>query len=68
MDKDSDGSVTTSSVRWLDDDGRARALARMLAGMEDSMLGMAHATELLEKAQATKDAGFKKPRKRAAKK
>jgi DNA repair protein RecN (Recombination protein N) len=67
VDKDSDGSVTTSSVRWLDDDGRARELARMLAGMEDSMLGMAHATELLEKARATKDAGFKKPRKRAKK-
>ncbi|WP_163505095.1 DNA repair protein RecN [Fodinicola acaciae] len=68
VDKDSGGSVTTSSVRWLDDEGRARELARMLAGMEDSMLGMAHATELLEKAQATKDAGFKQPRRKRTKK
>jgi DNA repair protein RecN (Recombination protein N) len=41
----------------LDQDGRARELARMLAGLEDSELGRAHAEELLTIAAADKAAG-----------
>jgi DNA repair protein RecN (Recombination protein N) len=52
--KDSTGSVTTSGVRVLDGAGRARELARMLAGLENSELGVAHAEELLATARAEK--------------
>jgi DNA repair protein RecN (Recombination protein N) len=45
--KDSAGAVTTSGVRLVEDAERARELARMLAGMPDSDLGVAHAEELL---------------------
>jgi DNA repair protein RecN (Recombination protein N) len=34
----------------LDDDGRARELSRMLAGLEDSDSARAHARELLDAA------------------
>ena len=45
---DSDGAlVTKSDVRTLDGPGRVRELARMLAGLDDSELGRAHAEELL---------------------
>ena len=44
--------VTRSDVRLLDDGGRVRELARMLAGLEGSELGRAHAEELLESAAA----------------
>jgi DNA repair protein RecN (Recombination protein N) len=51
---DTDGAlVTKSDVRVLDDAGRVRELARMLAGLDDSALGRAHAEELL--ATAAKD-------------
>ncbi|MEJ7629486.1 MAG: DNA repair protein RecN [Nocardioidaceae bacterium] len=43
----SDGSVTTSGVTALDEDGRLRELSRMLAGLEDSETALAHATELV---------------------
>jgi DNA repair protein RecN (Recombination protein N) len=50
---DSDGTlVTRSDVRVLDDAGRVRELARMLAGLDDSELGRAHAEELLATAAA----------------
>jgi DNA repair protein RecN (Recombination protein N) len=50
---DSDGAlVTRSDVRLLDDAGRVRELARMLAGLDDSELGRAHAEELLATAAA----------------
>jgi DNA repair protein RecN (Recombination protein N) len=50
---DSDGAlVTRSDVRVLDDAGRVRELARMLAGLHDSELGRAHAEELLAIAAA----------------
>jgi DNA repair protein RecN (Recombination protein N) len=53
---DSDGAlVTKSDVRTLDTAGRVRELARMLAGLDDSELGRAHAEELL--ATAAKDRG-----------
>jgi DNA repair protein RecN (Recombination protein N) len=52
VEKDSDGSVVSSGVTRLDDAGRIRELSRMLAGLEDSEFGRAHATELLEAAAA----------------
>jgi DNA repair protein RecN (Recombination protein N) len=54
--KDHDGLVTTSGLRALDGAERPRELARMLAGMEGSDLGVAHAEELLELATADKAA------------
>jgi DNA repair protein RecN (Recombination protein N) len=45
--KDVGGAVTTSGVRVVEDTDRARELARMLAGLPDSDLGIAHAEELL---------------------
>jgi DNA repair protein RecN (Recombination protein N) len=45
--KDTGGAVTTSGVRRVEDTERARELARMLAGLPDSDLGIAHAEELL---------------------
>ncbi len=45
--KASDGEVTESGVRTLDDAGRVRELARMLGGMADSGSAQAHAEELL---------------------
>ena len=50
--KSGDGTVTRSSVRALDQDGRVRELARMLAGLEDSSSAREHARELLAGARA----------------
>ncbi|MCW2939217.1 MAG: repair protein RecN [Actinomycetia bacterium] len=47
VEKSHDGTVTRSGVTTLDQDGRIRELSRMLAGLEDSELGRAHAEELL---------------------
>jgi DNA repair protein RecN (Recombination protein N) len=47
VDKSSDGSITSASVVRLDHSGRVRELSRMLAGLEDSEFGQAHAAELL---------------------
>lgn len=52
--KSSDGAVTRSDVGPVDDAARAQELARMLAGLEDSDLGRAHASELLDLAAKTK--------------
>jgi DNA repair protein RecN (Recombination protein N) len=49
--KSSDGSVTTSGVTRLDDEGRRRELSRMLAGLEDSDSARAHADELVDLAR-----------------
>lgn len=49
--KSSEGTVTESGVARLDTAARARELSRMLAGMEDSELGRAHAEELLAMAE-----------------
>ena len=52
--KDSDGSVTASSVRQLDGDDRISEMARLLSGLPDSESGLAHARELIDMArQAT---------------
>jgi DNA repair protein RecN (Recombination protein N) len=52
--KDTAGAVTTSGVRAVQDTERARELARMLAGLPDSDLGIAHAEELLSVASREK--------------
>ncbi|MDV8002665.1 DNA repair protein RecN [Rhodococcus sp. IEGM 1408] len=48
------GAGVVSGVRSVDDAGRVTELARMLAGMEDTDTGLAHAEELLTKARAEK--------------
>jgi DNA repair protein RecN (Recombination protein N) len=45
--KDTGGAITTSGVRIVEETERSRELARMLAGLPDSDLGIAHAEELL---------------------
>ncbi len=45
--KSSDGSITSTSIIRLDHEARVRELSRMLAGMEGSEFGQAHAAELL---------------------
>jgi DNA repair protein RecN (Recombination protein N) len=54
--KAGDGLVTASGVVRLGRDGRVRELSRMLAGLEDSEFGRAHAEELLAMAAAERDA------------
>jgi DNA repair protein RecN (Recombination protein N) len=49
--KSDDGTVTSSGLRALDDEGRVKELSRMLAGLEDSETAIAHAEELLAAAQ-----------------
>jgi DNA repair protein RecN (Recombination protein N) len=56
VDKDSKGSLTRSGVRSLDDGNRVIELARMLAGMDSTDTGRAHAEELLAAAAADKAA------------
>ncbi len=55
VERDDDGSVTSSGVTRLDRPGRVRELSRMLAGLEDSELGQAHAEELLGVAAAERE-------------
>ncbi|QBI55051.1 DNA repair protein RecN [Streptomonospora litoralis] len=55
VEKSSEGTVTESGVTRLDRDGRTRELSRMLAGLEDSELGRAHAEELLTIASADRE-------------
>jgi DNA repair protein RecN (Recombination protein N) len=45
--KSSDGLITSTSVIRLDYEARVRELSRMLAGLEESEFGQAHAAELL---------------------
>jgi DNA repair protein RecN (Recombination protein N) len=54
--KDTSGAITTSGVRIVEETERARELARMLAGLPDSDLGIAHAEELLAVADKEKRA------------
>ncbi|MFC5907409.1 DNA repair protein RecN [Streptacidiphilus monticola] len=55
VEKTVDGTVTRSGVKTLDDEERVRELSRMLAGLEDSELGRAHAEELLAAARGVGD-------------
>jgi DNA repair protein RecN (Recombination protein N) len=52
VEKADDGSVTRSGITRLDEEGRVKELSRMLAGLEDSEFGRAHASELLAAAAA----------------
>ncbi len=52
VEKASDGTVVRSGITRLDEAGRVRELSRMLAGLEDSEFGRAHAGELLAAAAA----------------
>ena len=54
VEKTNDGSVTRSGVTVLDGEERVSELSRMLAGLEDSELGRAHAEELLAAAKAAR--------------
>ena len=49
--KDSDGSVTESSVRQLHGEERISEMARLLSGLPDSESGLAHARELVDTAR-----------------
>ena len=52
VEKSATGAIVSSGISRLDDDGRVRELSRMLAGLEDSEYGRAHAGELLAAAAA----------------
>ncbi|SDD77318.1 DNA replication and repair protein RecN [Actinokineospora iranica] len=54
VDKGTHGGVTRSDVRTLDETDRVVELARMLAGMESTETGRAHAEELLALADGEK--------------
>jgi len=56
VEKDSDGRVTASSVRRVDDDDRAAEMARLLSGLPDSSTGLEHARELLDLARRSTQA------------
>ncbi|MBC3191630.1 DNA repair protein RecN [Pseudonocardia sp. C8] len=56
VQKASDTGETRSSVRRLSEEERTQELARMLAGMDDTDTGRAHAEELLAAATAHRDA------------
>src|SRR5580658_10118174 len=57
VEKAETGTVVSSGITRLDDEGRVRELSRMLAGLEDSEFGRAHAGELLAAAAAEREAG-----------
>jgi DNA repair protein RecN (Recombination protein N) len=54
VDKSSGGGLTRSGVRTLSDTDRVLELARMLAGLDSTDTGRAHAEELLAAAAADK--------------
>ena len=56
VDKNAEGGLTRSGVTTLDDGGRVGELARMLAGMDSTDTGRAHAEELLAAAESDKRA------------
>ncbi len=56
VQKASGAGVTRSSVRRLTEEERTGELARMLAGMDDTDTGRAHAEELLSVATAHREA------------
>lgn len=51
VEKASDGTITSSGLTTLDEEGRERELSRMLAGLAESDTALAHARELLEVAR-----------------
>jgi DNA repair protein RecN (Recombination protein N) len=58
VEKSDDGLVTSSGVMRLDQAGRVRELSRMLAGLEHSEFGQAHAEELLAMAAHEREADW----------
>jgi DNA repair protein RecN (Recombination protein N) len=58
VEKSGDGLVTASGVLRLDGPDRVRELSRMLAGLEDSEFGQAHAEELLALAEHEREADW----------
>ncbi|GEL26146.1 DNA repair protein RecN [Pseudonocardia sulfidoxydans NBRC 16205] len=58
------GGVTRSSVRTLDEGERVVELARMLAGLDDTSSGRAHAEELLTTAASDKRSATAAPKAR----
>jgi DNA repair protein RecN (Recombination protein N) len=64
VDKQAAGGVTRSDVRRVEEQDRVIELARMLAGMDSTETGRAHAEELLAVADADKKATRGKGRKR----
>ncbi|WP_165436481.1 DNA repair protein RecN [Amycolatopsis suaedae] len=62
VDKGTDGGVTRSGVRVLEQSERVVELARMLAGMDGTETGRAHAEELLAAADADKKKFTRKKR------
>ena len=56
--------MTRSDVRMVADQDRVVELARMLAGMDSTETGRAHAEELLTAAKADKAAGGGKRKRR----
>jgi DNA repair protein RecN (Recombination protein N) len=64
VDKQASGGITRSDVRRVDEQDRVIELARMLAGMDSTETGRAHAEELLAVADADKKATRGKSRKR----
>jgi DNA repair protein RecN (Recombination protein N) len=55
VEKGSDGSVTTSSVRLVHAEDRAQEMARLLSGSPESESALTHARELLESAHGRWD-------------
>ncbi|WP_326836702.1 DNA repair protein RecN [Amycolatopsis rhabdoformis] len=66
VDKGTSGGVTRSGVKLLKQPDRVKELARMLAGMDGTETGRAHAEELL--AVAEKDKAAAEPKRKRAKK
>jgi DNA repair protein RecN (Recombination protein N) len=64
VNKSAKGGVTRSDVRMVADQDRVVELARMLAGMDSTETGRAHAEELLAAAKADKAAGGGKRKRR----
>ncbi|KAA2252883.1 DNA repair protein RecN [Solihabitans fulvus] len=56
VDKNAAGGLTRSGLKVLDESDRVQELARMLAGMDSTDTGRAHAEELLAAAKADKAA------------
>ena len=69
VNKVAEGGLTSSGVRVLDESERVVELARMLAGLDFTYTGRAHAEELLDAARTDKkaDEPVRKTRKKAAK-
>jgi DNA repair protein RecN (Recombination protein N) len=68
VDKGHTGGVTRSGIKNLSQSERVNELARMLAGMDDTETGRAHAEELLATAEKAKAEPAPKPKRGGGKK